>query len=69
MLKVFNPLLQLVTTQMYGYEILCSNGAWRGREIIINPTVGCFSILQLAEPRYHNSSNKGILTREVISSR
>ena len=42
MLKVFNPLLQLVTTQMYGYEILCSNGAWRGREIIINPAVGCF---------------------------
>ena len=48
MLKVFNPLLQLVTTQMYGYEILCSNGAWRGREIIINPVVGCFSIRQLA---------------------
>ena len=69
MLKVFNPLLQLVTTQMYGYEILCSNGAWRGREIIINPTVGCFSILQLAESRYHNSSNTGIWTREVISSR
>ena len=42
MLKVFNSLLQLVTTQMYGYEILCSNGAWRGREIIINPAVGCF---------------------------
>ena len=44
MLKVFNPLLQLVTTQMYGYEILCSNGARRGREIIINPVVGCFLI-------------------------
>ena len=42
MLKVFNSLLQLVTTQMCGYEILCSNGAWRGREIIINPAVGCF---------------------------
>ena len=65
MLKVFNPLLQLVTTQMYGYEILCSNGAWRGREIIINPVVGCFSILQLAESCYHYSSNKGIWTREV----
>ena len=26
MLKVFNSLLQLVTTQMCGYEILCSNG-------------------------------------------
>ena len=48
MLKVFNPLLQLVTTQMYGYEILCSNGAWRGREIIFNPIVGCFLIRQLA---------------------
>ena len=48
MLKVFNPLLQLVTTQMYGYEILCSNGARRGREIIINPVVGCFLIRQLA---------------------
>ena len=40
MLKVFNPLLQLVTTQMCGYEILSSNGARRGREIIINPVVG-----------------------------
>ena len=48
MLKVFNSLLQLVTTQMCGYEILCSNGARRGREIIINPVVGCFSIRQLA---------------------
>ena len=44
MLKVFNPLLQLVTTQMYGYEILCSNGAWRGREITINPPVLAFNI-------------------------
>ena len=42
MLKVFNSLLQLVTTQICGYEILCSNGAWRGMEIIINPAVGCF---------------------------
>ena len=33
---------------MCGYEILCSNGARRGREIIINPVVGCFLIRQLA---------------------
>ena len=60
MLKVFN----------FIHPILHASMVLRGgREIIINPTVGCFSILQLAESRYHNSSNKGIWTREVISSR